>query len=108
MPTGIMIDMEESMKATFTLAAAVVAMTAAGAWLAPGSAFAQSLSGCESASTTEETSIVEEQGRSGKPAKEDANNQGTTTVTIVEEQAAPKKCPGVVISETETDPPGRN
>jgi hypothetical protein len=35
MPIGIMIDMEESMKVLFNLTAAVVAMTAVGAWLAP-------------------------------------------------------------------------
>lgn len=94
------------MKTTFTLAAAVVAMTAVGGWLAPSSAFAQSQSGCDSANTTVEEETVVTQGSSGKPAK-NTNNQGTTTTTIEEEQAAPKKCPPEVTEEV-TDRPGRN
>ncbi len=79
---------------TLKLTLAVVAMTSAsGFFLAP--AFAQSLSGCDTAATKEEETFL---GNSNNPARDGQGGEGATTET----QAAPKKCPA------ERDKPGRN
>jgi len=77
---------------TLVLGTSIIAVSAL---LSTAPAFAQTLSGCDTAATKEEEVTL---GASGNPADVGQGGQGTTTET----QAAPKKCP------PEEDLPGRN